>query len=655
MRSSLCVALPVLLMAACSSGGSSAGPAAPLVLQAGLETVAAAAADDITPRVDLQRVGVGSLHASPARTYELTTPAGVPFAFDVVTVAGDNAGWVSVEVAHLLDGTATPTGGVTSIAAAGLVVSGPGLFLDGRNDNWLAVDGSGMTRLSLRGSIERDQVLAFTAEVPVPGDGNGARRKETVLVEIAIGALSPINTAAADASNDPDVVSDTTIYSSDAWNFGMPAIAVSGDRTSVIVYEGDRLDVASATRYEQRLQHDATTNAVTGGAAMALGADSGNWRDHEIAALYNVLAVAQGTQDGVTLRLSFDRGATFPQEEAFVAVGGIGASARIVQTAIAGDYTLALCYWDGDATASRLLLVEGWPSGFDGGGSPTGYSFAAPVVVHEVAQQVMPMPMGVQWSAGGDLVIGYGYSYWTMGGWTSETVTTYRCAIRPWLGEFNDLAVDEERMLARDPSVALLGSGSTLQVFYAYEMVVGIAVVRIADGVVDAASARLAGAPGASVPTVFVRLQDGAPRVDVFYIAAGQAGFELHRSRWQVFPSSAEEQFRLTSSSMTLTAIANPTLPYGLRVKQLAWFGYDVVQDGDDLVVVLDEEQYDALFLCYGAPMRGSVQSGEVSSTTGLPPIFSHASPPPLAPGMTLPVPAVDGAHRHQLRLLRLQ
>jgi hypothetical protein len=38
-----------------------------------------------------------------------------------------------------------------------------------------------------------------------------------------------------------------------------------------------------------------------------------------------------------------------------------------------------------------------------------------------------------------------------------------------------------------------------------------------------------------------------------------------------------------------------------------------------------------------------------------MPPVFSPASPPPLAPGMTQPVPPVNPDHRHQLRIVRLQ
>lgn len=654
MRAPLGVVFTLSLVAACSSGGSGNRNAAPLVLQAGLETVQPAPGDRISARVDLNRVEVGGAHPLPSRTYELTTPAGVPFAFDVMTIAGDNAGWVNVEVAHLLDGTATPSTGVTSLAAAGLVVNGPGMFLDGRNNNWLAVDGTGLARLTVRGSVDHGQTLAFTSEVPVPGDTTGKTQQETVLVDITIGALSPINTAASNATNDPDVVSDTAIYSSDSWNFGIPAVAVSGDRTSVVVYEGDRADPTSNARYELRLQHDAATGNVTGGAAHAVGYDSGNWRDHEIAALYNVLAVAQGTQSGVTLRLSFDRGATFAQEEPFAAVGGDGVSTRIVQLAIGGDYTLAMCYWDSDLVSSRLMLVEGWPSAYDGGGSPTGYTFAAPAVVHEVAQQVMPMPMGVQWSAGGDLVIGYAFSYWTSGGgWVGQTTTDFRCAIRPYLGEFQDLEVDQEIMIAHDPSVALLGSGGALQVFYAYEKIQGVTVVRIADGAVDLPSARIVGSPGASVPTVFARLVNGAPRVDVFYIAGGQYGLELQTSKWQVWGSSPEERFQLTTSEMSLSAVSDPMMPFGFRIKQLAWFGYDAALDGDDLVVTLDEERFDAVWLCGGAPMRGGLMEW-TAGTMSLPPTYSTASPPPLAPGMTLPVPPVVPTQRHQLRLLRL-
>jgi hypothetical protein len=136
-------------------------------------------------------------------------------------------------------------------------------------------------------------VFAFETIAPTPGQTTGEPARQTALVEVAIGPASPINSSAATGINHPGIVDDDVVYTSEAWRFGMPAIAVSGDRASVVVYEGDRADPTSDRRYEMRLQQDKVTGAVTGGGSLAVGLDSGNWRDHEIAALYNVLAVAQ--------------------------------------------------------------------------------------------------------------------------------------------------------------------------------------------------------------------------------------------------------------------------------------------------------------------------------------------------------------------------
>jgi hypothetical protein len=84
-------------------------------------------------------------------------------------------------------------------------------------------------------------------------------------------------------------------------------------------------------------------------------------------------------------------------------------------------------------------------------------------------------------------------------------------------------------------------------------------------------------------------------------------GFELHTSRWQAFGASPEEHFRLSAASMTPTVLTSPQLPYGFRIKQLGWFGYDAVRDGNQIVVAIDEEQYDSMAVCLGAPILGGI------------------------------------------------
>ena len=80
--------------------------------------------------------------------------------------------------------------------------------------------------------------------------------------------------------------------------------------------------------------------------------------------------------------------------------------------------------------------------------------------------------------------------------------------------------------------------------------------------------------------------------------------------------------------------------------------GYDAVLDGDEIVVVYDEETFDAAFICLGG--WGWLETDVVFPGTTSAPGFIPADPPPLVPGMTELLPAPDPAHRHQLKLLRL-
>jgi hypothetical protein len=138
-------------------------------------------------------------------------------------------------------------------------------------------------------------------------------------------------------------------------------------------------------------------------------------------------------------------------------------------------------------------------------------------------------------------------------------------------------------------------------------------------------------------------------------------GSELHSSRWLEYGKSKKEDYRLTTAVMEHTRDVpggggnfwTGPISTGYRLTQVAWMGYDAVLDGDEIVVVYDEETYDAAFMflgpwswldTLGLPMPGLSQ-----------PNFAEASPPPLAPGMTEKVPAPDPAHRHQLRMLRLR
>ncbi|MDH3592150.1 MAG: hypothetical protein OER88_09735, partial [Planctomycetota bacterium] len=401
--------LIVWLVAGC--GGGAPGDvvvtldAAPLVLAAGGVNVMPEAADTVSAGVNLARLGIAAVDA----VYEVSTPAGESFRFEALTRAAENAGAVRVSIAHAAEDGRAPAGGVESLAEAGVV---PGATGAASRGVWLDTTGDGFARVTIRGAIEKEQIIAVQTA--------GGEAPQTALICIRIGAPSVINPGVRGEGEYPGILSDDVIYSSDSWRFGLPTVAISGDRTTIVCYEGDLADPHSYARFELRLQHDKTTGEVTGGAGGAPGEDFGHWRDHEIAALFNVLAIAHSGEDGVIVRLSFDRGATFPQEN-ILGAAGTGHPARLVQVAMAADYTLAVVFWRGGGfgpvparpqSGNELVLVEGRPDAFDGGGSPTSFTFGAPVVLHREATDVSPVVMGAQYSSGGDLVVGYGFTTW---------------------------------------------------------------------------------------------------------------------------------------------------------------------------------------------------------------------------------------------------
>jgi hypothetical protein len=88
-------------------------------------------------------------------------------------------------------------------------------------------------------------------------------------------------------------------------------------------------------------------------------------------------------------------------------------------------------------------------------------------------------------------------------------------------------------------------------------------------------------------------------------------------------------------------------------ITQVSWFGYDATLDGDDIVVVFDEEKTQPFAIMLGVDMRGAAEGGAPAAPTAGD--FQAADPPPLAPGLTEPVPPPNPQHRHQLKLLRLR
>lgn len=633
-----------LLLAGCSGSGSSggavagatAGTTAGVTVTAGLEALTPEATDTVSPTVDLQRLGVTRVDS----VYDLSTPADAPFAFNAFARERGNAGAVKLSLAHVADAGATPSGDVTSIVEAGIVPSGSGAQANG---DWLEVSGDGFARLSIKGRIARSQVLLLRAE-----NAAGVR---TTLVRIGLGASSAINVETSVEHACPTVSSQKTLYSSDSWQFGLPTVAISGDRTSVLFYEGDDNDPYGGARYEMRLQHDQATGAVTGGGSSETSTDSGNWRDHEIAALYNVLAKVHAGDGAVSVSLSYDRGASFAQTET-LATGSNANRQRLVQIAMAADYTLAVTFWRtaGDFHG-ELMLVLGRPSAFDAAGSPTSYAFDPPLLVHDTAADVTPLVMGVQYSVGGDLVIGYGYSRQvtpTTGGAMFASLTSFRCAVQLFGGAgFQDTLVDEEYLESFDPSVGLIGQGSSLQIFYGYEGSDGVRLKVSRDAGATFGSAIKIGNGTAFQPSVCVRNQGGFTRLDVLFLEHRDMGPELRVLHWDHFdPATAGQEYTLAESSSRPVAGGQGEL----EVTAVAWLGYDAVVDGDDVVVVYDEHTYDAWMFCGGPPLGLPVAMNAAAA----PAAFTPAAPPPLAPGMTQPLPAPDPADAHQLECLRL-
>jgi len=630
-----------------SSGGPEAAPqAVPLVVAAGSVAVEPAPADVVIPGVDLARLGVDSIDA----VYELTTPRGREFVFDLLTRADENTGAVRVSVCHASDDGETPDGGVETLGESGIILNATGA---GRRGEWIDSNGDGFARCTVRGSIEEEQVIACQVD-----DGE---RSGTVLVRIGIGPESEINLETEFSSDYPGVLDEQTLYSSDSWQFGLPTIAVSGDRTSIVVYEGDGADRNLPTRYELRMQHDGLTGLVTGGGSVSSGSDWGNWRDHEIAALFNVLARVRSGTEQVTLRLSFDRGATFSQTAELGSVSD-PYSARLASIAMAADYTVGVLFWrSGRAGATELIFVEGRPSAFDDTDSPTHYAFDAPRVVHRVEADVTPIIFAATYSDGGDLVIGYGYTGFVrddVGGVISTT--SFRCAVRPFgATAFEDTLVDEERIIGKDPSVAVVGQGATMRIYYAYESRTGLLLRKSGDAGRSWSGPIPIGERSAHLPTVIAR---GAT-VDVLYMIYSERGLELAMQHWDDFDAGSPQTYQLTEATREDPSGDGGPLPAdglfapgpGHTVTELAWFGYDAVRDGDDIVIVYDEHTYGGYYwlddIELGLPMGGPGIPGDASQ----PGSFIPVEPPPLAPGMTEPLPAPNPDHAHQLKLLRIR
>jgi hypothetical protein len=631
-----------LFLSGCGGNVSWSATSNPLVVGAGMSELLPEDVDTLSATLDLGHVGVPSLD----RVYELETPADTDFAFTIVMRAPGNAGPVLFSVAHAASGASAPAGGAESLAAAGLVLDGAGL---GYRGTWVDVAGDGFARLTIRGRIGQPQVVVAEAD-----GGEGPFR---IGIRIGIGGPSIINVP-ADSLPDLPGVTSTTLYSSDSYQCGLPAIAVSGDRYSITAYDGSPVDPFDPARQRIWLQYDALTSAVTGGQAQSASPDSGSWRDQEIAASGNVLAVVYTGDGQVRADVSLDRGGSFPIQQILDAAGQFWGQ-RLVQCAIAPDYTLACLYWrtagSEAAPRSELCLVEATPTGFDGNATPVGYAFQPAFVIWDLGEDVSPLLMSLVYTDAGDLVVGYGYTR-TMPGpdpATNVFQASYRCDTRLAGQQWHHTEVEHvDQVLPADPNVCVIGSGPTMQIFYAYEKDDGIHLQRSANAGLSFLHVATAGSPGAMMPSIHARVAGEVLKLDVLFLDPASAGFEVHDLRWNDFYTTAPSVYRLTHATLAPTPAppgggAPPGsgapfagMPGGFTSTSVAWFGYDAVTDGDRIAVSVLESTTQS----YAFFWMGSVPGGLPGSGSALP-------PPVLLPGMTGVVPPPDPADRNQLKL----
>lgn len=610
----------------------------------------------------LARLGVEAGEIS--RVYRLETPIDRDFRFSLVASRAGNAGETTVNIAHKNADQEVPTGGIETMLVEGVRVESPGAASDG---TWMRTSGDGFARVNITGRIERPQTLIV--EVPQP-DGS----MDVVAVEIEVGDESEINVDEP-VVGDGVVESEATIFSSDSWQFGLPAIGVSGDRYSVATYDGENFNgfgFVANERYRRWIQYNATTDEVTGGLGNSSW-DGGFWRDQEVAALGNVLAVVYTGSGAVRADVSLDRGASFPISQELDQTSW---GQRLVNVAIGPDYTLGMIYWRTQDTSNdwrnirnELVLVEATPGPLDVNNTPSSYIFGTPQVLYSSQKSVTPLVMHMEYSEAGDLVIGYGYTAVTnsdTGQPFVETRASYRIASRLFgTTVFNDRELDFEiGVMPTDPTVALIGSGPNMQIFYAYDKSDGIYLLHSTDAGMNWSPAIRTGMPGAYQPSVHARMQGTELRVDLLYLETTQKGLELHDLRWSDFAGApaTSEVVRLTTATSEKTGQSTSGrfatgIPFEeVKTTQVAWFGYDAVTDGDDVAIVVHEQtDFWSDFMFVGAPVFGGgfgpvfFSEGMDAATAG----GAQAAPPAiLLPGMGGAVDAPNADHRNQLKLL---
>lgn len=622
-----------------TGGGGGGFTTTDVTLSAGMTEIQPAQVDTLSGSVNASRFGVGSFD----RVYELQTPANTDFAFNLVARGAGNWGLTRINLGHVEAGGVTQTAGAETIAANGMTLEAPGMSNAG---NSVDINGDGFSRVTVRGNITTGQVLV--ARVPL---NNGSL---DIGIRVGIGNASAINLSAGNPQGFRAGMTTSNLFSSDSPQFGLPSLALSGDRYSVVAYDGDPNSQNYVDRNRRWLQLDTTTSAVTGGEAEAQSPDSGFWRDQEAAALGNVLAVAYTGSGQVRAEVSLDRGGSFPIVQQLDPAADPGT--RLVQIALAPDYRLGVLYWKNvwttsSSCSSHLMLIEAVPSAFDANNTPTGYIWASPVAVHNAGYDATPLLMHLEYSQGGDLVIGYGYTsmIWNQSAWTITSSARYRCAVRQNGSQgFYDVQIDQEdNVMPCDPHVGVLGSGPTMEIFYTYERTDGVRLYHSSNSGATFQLVHTVPIPGAMQPSVHARMQGTAKRVDLLYVSPDGWGLELHDITWDDFGVTAPVHSRITQSTAVPGGTPPSGMPQGYLITTLAWMGYDAVLKGDDVAIVFHEVTYDS-YEYYWASWNWSQPAGGAQAASG-----GGSTPPPtvLLPGLTGSVPAPDPNDRNQLRL----
>ena len=438
-----------------------------LVLSSGSTQIAAdKVVNDPSLAADRAKFGITAFDQS----YTLTTPAGTQVALTLTAFDPSATGTVSVryDIAAAPGGTFGNGGGIAASPMLDFLGN-----LQPRAGNisigslWVETTGDGYAKVDFSGTISSSMILFVERQ-------DSAGNLTHAVVSINVGAASAINPSSTPLSTYSGILSTTPILSSDNPIFGLPAMTGNGDRLTMVCYDSAAAgSVANGvpncfgdfTRIERHLQLDPSTNTVTMGASPASGADTCNWRNLEIAGLYNVIAVAETGGDGLSLSFSFDRGGTFPQVLSF----GSGRQTMLPRVYMGVDYTIGLVYWDSDQSSEqRLMLVEGKPDAYDVNNSPTSVPRSLRRRCSSTLDATSPSDAGtvalvpdIKDTTAGDLFVAYGFS---SEDWTSNQEGFNTASLKTHIGlkarlygttTLTDTTVDDmTQVVPEDPSLA---------------------------------------------------------------------------------------------------------------------------------------------------------------------------------------------------------